>query len=413
MELSRAAVLHPPEPELAPEPPPRRGVPRSLVTASELGWRFLVVAGAIVVLAYALWYVRLVALPAFIALLLSTVLVSPARALCRMGLGRGLSTAIVFFSALAVAAGAAALRLPPFVDEVGALTDTVTGGAQELGRAIAGPLGLSHAEVERAITGISDKLHASSGELASGVLTGAVIVGEVVAAALLTLVLLFFFVKDGPHLWRWGVRLFPEGLRPRVDHAGRMSWSVLAAYVRGQALVATVDAVFIGIGLALLGLPLVLPLMFLIFVSAFVTLVGAFAAGAAAILIALVSKGAGAALVVLGINLAVQQLEGNVLYPMIMRKTIELHPVATLLVVGAGGIVAGIIGALVAVPIAAAVATVLPIPRGHAQRRSCRSGAGPSRRPRWIRQRTEAARRYAARRAPTAAGTPARRRSRS
>src|SRR3954469_6506335 len=108
MELSRAPVLHRPPPEAVPrEPPPRRGVPRSLVLASELGWRFLVVVGAIAVLAYGLWYIRLVALPAFIALLLSTILVSPARALRRMGLGRGLSTAIVFFSALAVAAGVA------------------------------------------------------------------------------------------------------------------------------------------------------------------------------------------------------------------------------------------------------------------------------------------------------------------
>jgi predicted PurR-regulated permease PerM len=364
MELSRAPVLHPREPELAPEPPPRRGVPRSLVTASELGWRFLVVVAAIVVLAYALWYVRLVALPAFIALLLSTILVPPARVLRRRGLGAGLSTAIVFFGGLAVAAGLAVLVVPPFADEVGTLTDTITGGAQKLGRLIAGPLGLSHAQVQRTIAGLSDRLHASSGDLASGVLAGAVIVGQVVAALLLTLVLLFFFVKDGPQLWRWTVRLFPEALRPRVDHAGRMGWSVLGAYVRGQALVATVDATFIGIGLAIIGLPLVLPLVFLIFVSAFVPIVGAFTAGAAGVLIALVSKGAGAALAVLLINLGVQQLEGNVLYPMIMRRTVELHPVATLLIVGAGGIVAGIIGALVAVPIAAVVATVLPILRG-------------------------------------------------
>src|SRR3954452_6635119 len=165
MELSRAAVLHPPEPELAPEPPPRRGVPRSLVTASELGWRFLVVAAAIVVLAYALWYVRLVALPAFIALLLSTILVPPARALRRHGLGAALSTVIVFFGGLAIAAGVAALIVPAFAGEIGTLSNTITGGAQRFGRAIAGPFGLSHAQVERVIAGISDKLHASGGDL--------------------------------------------------------------------------------------------------------------------------------------------------------------------------------------------------------------------------------------------------------
>jgi putative heme transporter len=365
MDLSQAAVLDPPEPDSAPEPPPRRGVPRSLVTASELGWRFLVVVAAVAVLAYAVWYVRLVALPAFLALLLATVLVPPVRSLRRRGLGQGAATAVVFFSGLLVVLGLATLIVPPFAAEVGTLTDTITGGAQELGRLISsGPFGLSPTEVQSAIDGLSDRLHASSGDIASGVLTGAMIAGQIAAGVLLTLVLLFFFVKDGPRLWAWAVRMFPENVRDRVDEAGHRSWSVLAAYVRGQSLVATFDAVLIGIGLAILGLPLVLPLAVLIFVAAFVPIVGAFAAGAAAVLIALVSKGAGVALIVLGLNLVVQQLEGNVLYPVIMRRTIELHPVATLLAVGAGGVLAGIIGALVAVPIVAVVATALPILRG-------------------------------------------------
>jgi putative heme transporter len=365
MDLSQAAVLDPPEPDSAPEPPPRRGVPRSLVTASELGWRFLVVVAAVAVLAYALWYVRLVALPAFLALLLATVLVPPVRSLRRRGLGQGAATAVVFFSGLLVVLGLATLIVPPFAAEVGTLTDTITGGAQELGRLISsGPFGLSPTEVQSAIDGLSDRLHASSGDIASGVLTGAMIAGQIAAGVLLTLVLLFFFVKDGPRLWAWAVRMFPENVRDRVDEAGHRSWSVLAAYVRGQSLVATFDAVLIGIGLAILGLPLVLPLAVLIFIAAFVPIVGAFAAGAAAVLIALVSKGAGVALIVLALNLVVQQLEGNVLYPVIMRRTIELHPVATLLAVGAGGVLAGIIGALVAVPIVAVVATALPILRG-------------------------------------------------
>jgi putative heme transporter len=365
MDLSQAAVLDPPEPDSAPEPPPRRGVPRSLVTASELGWRFLVVVAAVAVLAYAVWYVRLVALPAFLALLLATVLVPPVRSLRRRGLGQGAATAVVFFSGLLVVLGLATLIVPPFAAEVGTLTDTITGGAQELGRLISsGPFGLSPTEVQSAIDGLSDRLHASSGDIASGVLTGAMIAGQIAAGVLLTLVLLFFFVKDGPRLWAWAVRMFPENVRDRVDEAGHRSWSVLAAYVRGQSLVATFDAVLIGIGLAILGLPLVLPLAVLIFIAAFVPIVGAFAAGAAAVLIALVSKGAGVALIVLGLNLVVQQLEGNVLYPVIMRRTIELHPVATLLAVGAGGVLAGIIGALVAVPIVAVVATALPILRG-------------------------------------------------
>src|SRR4051812_8390474 len=148
MELSRAPVLHRPEPEDVPsDPPPRRGVPRSLVLASELGWRFLVVVAAIAVLAYGLWYVRLVALPAFLALLLSTILVPPARALRRRGLRPALATVVVFFGSLLVIAAIAALVVPAFANEVGTLPDKVTGGAQELGRLIAGPFGLSHNDV--------------------------------------------------------------------------------------------------------------------------------------------------------------------------------------------------------------------------------------------------------------------------
>src|SRR3954462_9640427 len=118
MDFSQAAVLDPPEPEAASEPPPRRGVPRSLVTASELGWRFLVVVAAIAVLAYGLWYIRLVALPAFLALLLSTILVPPARALRRRGLRPALATVVVFFGGLLVVAGVAALVVPAFAEEV-------------------------------------------------------------------------------------------------------------------------------------------------------------------------------------------------------------------------------------------------------------------------------------------------------
>jgi predicted PurR-regulated permease PerM len=245
------------------------------------------------------------------------------------------------------------------------LADTVTGGARELGALVAsGPFGITEAEVQRAVDAASERLQASSGEIASGVLSGAMIFGQIVASALLTIVLVFFFVKDGARLWSWIVRLFPRRVRARVDEAGDTGWAVLSAYVRGVVLVATFDAVFIGVGMALVGMPLVLPLAVLTFIAAFVPIVGAVVAGTAAVLIALVSNGTGAALVVLGIVLLVQQLEGNVLYPLIMRRSVEMHPVATLMAVGAGGVLAGIIGALVAIPITAVVATTIPILRG-------------------------------------------------
>jgi putative heme transporter len=196
------------------------------------------------------------------------------------------------------------------------------------------------------------------------VLSGAMTFGQILASALLTVVLVFFFVKDGQRIWDWTARLFPASVRGRVHEAGESSWAVLGAYMRGVVLVATFDAVFIGLGMALVGMPLVLPLAVLTFLAAFVPIVGAFVAGAAAVLIALVSNGFVAALIVLGIVLLVQQLEGNVLYPLILKRTMEMHPVATLLAVSTGGVLAGIIGALVAIPLTAMVATTLPILRG-------------------------------------------------
>jgi putative heme transporter len=370
MHAHQATVLDPPRPDHEAKrdvrrPPRPRGVPRGLVTASELGWRFLVVVAAVAVLAYALWYVRLVALPAFIALAVATLLTPPVAALVRRGLPRRLATAVVFVTALLTLFGLGSLVVPPFVSELEVLADTVTGGAQELGRLIAsGPFGITEAEVQRAIDTASQRLQASSGEIASGVLSGAVIFGQILAATLLTLVLVFFFVKDGARMWPWLVRLFPRPARRRVDEAGSTSWDVLGAYVRGVVLVASIDAIFIGVGLALVGIPLVLPLAVLTFLAAFIPIIGAVTAGAAAVLIALVSNGVGAALIVLGIVLAVQQLEGNVLYPLVMRRNVEMHPVATLMAVGAGGVLAGIIGALVAIPITAIAATTIPILRG-------------------------------------------------
>jgi putative heme transporter len=366
VQVHQATVLEPREPDgdvRRPSRPP--DVPRGLVTASELGWRFLVVVAAVAVLAYALWHVRLVALPAFIALLIATLLVPPATALESRGLPRSLATVTVFVTALLVVFGLGSLVVPPFISELGVLADTVTGGARELGALVAsGPFGITEAEVQRAVDAASERLQASSGEIASGVLSGAMIFGQIVASALLTIVLVFFFVKDGARLWSWIVRLFPRRVRARVDEAGDTGWAVLSAYVRGVVLVATFDAVFIGVGMTLVGMPLVLPLAVLTFIAAFVPIVGAVVAGAAAVLIALVSNGTGAALVVLGIVLLVQQLEGNVLYPLIMRRSVEMHPVATLMAVGAGGVLAGIIGALVAIPITAVVATTIPILRG-------------------------------------------------
>lgn len=353
-------------PPREPAPPQRRsgGVPRGLVTASEVSWRVLVCAAALGLLGYVLSHVRFVVLPIFLALLVATMLVPPARWLERHRFAPLAATALVFAGAFVLAGAIGALLVPPFVGELDELDRQLRAGANQVGEfLVSGPLGISEAEIERAIGQAADRLVESRGTIAAGVLSGVVLVGQIVAGLLLSAVLVFFFVKDGPQLWRWVVRLFPARRRATVQEVGESSWQILGGYVRGIAVVATVDAVLIGVALAIIGVPLVLPLAVLTFLLAFFPLVGAVIAGLAAALVALVAVGPVAALIVVAVITAIQQLEGDLLYPLVVGRSVRLHPVAILLAVATGAVVAGIVGALVAVPLAAVVGAAVPIVR--------------------------------------------------
>ncbi len=179
---------------------------------------------------------------------------------------------------------------------------------------------------------------------------------EVVSSTLFGLVVLFFYLKDGDRLGAWLRDLFPRQARPHVDEIGRRVWFTLGAYFRGQLVVAAVDAVFIGIGLFLLGVPLALPLAILVFIGGLFPIVGAFTAGAIAVLIALADGGVGLALAVLALNVAVQQIEGNVLEPLIVGRATQLHPLAVIVALTTGAVTLGILGAFLAVPVAASIA---------------------------------------------------------
>lgn len=179
---------------------------------------------------------------------------------------------------------------------------------------------------------------------------------EVVSSVLFGLLVLFFYLKDGDRLGAWLRDLFPRPARPHVDEIGRRVWFTLGAYFRGQLVVAAIDAVFIGIGLFLLGVPLALPLAILVFIGGLFPIVGAFAAGAVAVLIGLAEGGIGLALAVLALNIAVQQIEGNVLEPLIVGRATQLHPLAVIVALTAGAVTLGILGAFLAVPVAASIA---------------------------------------------------------
>jgi len=353
------------QPQPQPQPPPPRGVPRSLTVMADLSWRLLVCAAAIGVLGYVLWQVRFVVVPVFLALLCATLLSPLARWLeRRRRLPPLAATLLVFTFALGAVAVVGTLLVPPVSSELGELDRQLRAGASQVGEFIAsGPFGISEREINDAVERTADRLSDSGGALASGVLSGVLLFGQVIAGLLFSVVLAFFFVKDGRLLWGWVVGLFPLAKRGTVQRIGASAWQILGAYMRGVALVATVDAVLIGIALTIIGVPLVLPLAALTFMAALFPLIGAVVAGLAAALVALVSQGPVAALIVVGVVTLIQQLEGNLLYPVMVGRTVALHPVAILLAVAIGAVIGGVIGALVAVPLAAVLGAAVPIMR--------------------------------------------------
>jgi predicted PurR-regulated permease PerM len=337
-------------------------VPRLLVVASELSWRFLVCLAAAVAIVYGITQVGFAVIPVVVALLLSTLLVPPARALERRGVPRTIAAVVVFAGGLLLIVSVGLLLAKPVSDEFDALGERVRGGADELGRILAdAPLAPSEREIQKQIDSVDDRIRENSSSIGSGVASGVAAAGQILAALVITLVVLFFFIQDGPRLWAWVVRALPPGRRPAVEELGDRSWKVLTSYVRGVVFVAAVDAIGIGLALAVIGVPLVIPLAALTFILAFVPLIGAVVAGIAAALVALVSDGAFAALLVVAAVVFVQQLEGNVLYPIIVGRTLELHPIVVLLSVTVGGLLYGIVGAALAVPVATVAVAAIKV----------------------------------------------------
>jgi predicted PurR-regulated permease PerM len=327
--------------------------PRSLRIAAGIAWRVLVLVLFLVVLGLAVARLRLVVLPFVLAVLGATVLAPPV-AWLRRRLPAGLAALVVLAGALALVGGAAYLIGPPVADEIDQIDVDVSGGVDRVQEwLVDGPLDLSDTRVNDLIDRAESSLRTNAGTIASGAVAGAVVALEVVAGLLLAVVLLFFLLKDGGRIWAFLVGLFPPPRRVDVDEMGQRAWRTLGGFLRGTAIVALVDAVFIGLALWLTGVPLVLPLAVLTFFGAFIPIIGAFAAGFAAVMVALVSEGFVAALIIFGAILLVQQLEGNVLQPVVVGRSVQLHPVVVLLAVTTGGVLWGVLGAVVAVPVTA------------------------------------------------------------
>lgn len=357
----------------APAPPPdrtdrlERAVRRVAVASAQL---LLIVAGA-VVLGYLLGKLWVVLLPVVLALLFSTVLWPPTRVLRRHGWPPALAAATVLLLCLALVVGVVLVIAPQVAHQVDELANGFSGGLQQVQDYLAGPpLNLGDDQIGGAVDSLIDTVQSNAQNIASYALATATTIGNVLLNLLLALVLTFFFLKDGPRWTPWLAAQTGPRAAPHVAALSQRAWTTLSEFIRQQALVGFVDAFFIGLGLLVLGVPLVLPLAVLTFVGAFVPILGAFVAGAFAVLIALVSNGPSTALWVLLVVLLVQQLEGNVLQPIIQGRGLDLHAAVVILAVTAGSSLAGIIGAFLAVPVAALVAVAYRYARDQLDGRS-------------------------------------------
>ncbi|MCV2490252.1 AI-2E family transporter [Geodermatophilus sp. YIM 151500] len=344
----RPGVRRPPA--MAVHPSSEAAVPPGLRTAASWSWRLIVVVAGLYVLLWAAARVDVVLVPVIVALLLAALLQPGAAWLIRHGWPPSLAALAMLVVGLGVVAGIITLVVERIMDGFGDLAQQVSQGIEQVQDFVVRTFPITQGQLEAAVTQLQDTLVANQEDLASGALTTATTVGEVVTGTVLALFTLFFFLKDGRGIWLWLVGLFPHDSRAYVDEAARRSWRTLISYVRATAVVALFDAVVIGIGLAVLGVPLVVPLAALVFLGAFIPIIGSFLAGTVAVLVALVSDGPIAALVALGIITAVMQLEGHVLQPLLLGRAVRVHPLAVVLAIAAGLLVAGIFGALIAVP---------------------------------------------------------------
>lgn len=340
----------------------RAQVPWGLDLAAAWSWRVLVIGAAGYAIFWILGYFSVIALPLVISLLI-TALVSPlVNVMHRAGIPRGLASIAVVLGGLAAVAVLLTFVGQQVAGGASDLADSTVEGLGEIKKWLKdGPLNASDSQIDGYIEQIQEAISERSkdGEVLSQVTELGATLGHVVAGFFIVLFSTFFFLADGSRIWSWAVRLAPRAARERVDSSGRVAWISLTQFVRATVIVALVDAIGIMIGAAIIGVPFVLAIGVLVFLGAFVPMVGATVAGSVAILVALVDQGPVAALAMLAVVIGVQQLEGHILQPFLMGRWVSLHPLGVIVAIGVGVIVGGIAGALVAVPLAAALNAVV------------------------------------------------------
>ena len=329
-------------------------VPTGLRVSAALSWRFLMVIAALYIVVWLAGYFATLMVPLAIALLLAALMAPGVDRLVKWKVPRGLAALLVMIAGIGVVGGLLTFVIIQFTDGLPQLQTQVSDSLDQIQDWLTtGPLHLRQEQITDFLSSVIDTIKENQAAITEGALTTASTIGEILTGLVLTVFILIFFLYDGPGIWRFVTLGVPSRVRDRVDVAGRRGFAALVSYVRATAAVALVDAVGIGIGLQIVGVPLVIPLSALVFLAAFIPIIGAVVAGAVAVLVALVANGFIASLVVLAVVVGVMQLESHVLQPLLLGRAVRLHPLAVVLAITAGLIAAGIAGALLAVPLLA------------------------------------------------------------
>ena len=338
---------------------PDTAVPPALKIAGAYSWRILLVVGVFAVLVFLIIQFKYIVIPFMIAILVAALLVPLVHFLQRHKWPKGLAIAVAMLGTIAIVAGLIFVVVSQIRSGYPDLQERSIRAYEDFKLYLAdSPLRLSDADISAYIDQAVAAIQKDSQALVSGALSVGSTAGHVLAGLLLTLFATLFILIDGRGIWHWIVGLFPRRARQAVDGSGRAGWITLTTFVKVQIFVAAVDAIGIGLGAWILGLifggfPLVIPIAIAVFLGSFIPVVGAVLTGTIAVFVALVYLGPIPALIMVGIVLLVQQVEGHVLQPLVMGTAVKVHPLAVVFAVAAGSFTAGIPGALFAVPVIA------------------------------------------------------------
>jgi predicted PurR-regulated permease PerM len=322
--------------------------------AAAWSWRLLAIGAVIAGLLWVVARLQVIIVPVALATMVAALMLPAVDWLDRRGAPRGGAVALVILGGFGVFGGILTFVVSQFVSGLPGLVEQVTRSIDSIRSwLIKGPAHLSREQIDNAGNTAIKALRDNQEKLTTGALSTAATLTEIITGAFLVLFTLIFLLHGGRNIYGFVTQIVPAGARERVRDAGRAGFGSLIGYVRATFLVALVDAVGIGTGLAIMGVPLALPLASLVFLGAFIPLVGAVVSGLLAVIVALLAKGFVYALITLGLIIAVQQLEAHVLQPFVMGRAVAIHPLAIVLAIAAGGVLAGIVGALLAVPIVA------------------------------------------------------------